>query len=94
MLYDGYTIYVTPTTLPTFRELENIIKCAGGRCVGQLQELPVHKKKIIVVSAVTDSTLWPNIKLKFPDAVIIDTEGFMTSILKQKIDFHKKRVIG
>lgn len=59
-----------------------------------MADFPVHQKRILVVSDVADKKFWPKIKRKFPTAIIIDTEAFMVSILKQKIEFSPKRIIG
>lgn len=68
-----------------------IIECAGGRL---LTEESRPGDELLAISTTEDSRDWPSIQKLFPGITIINTKGFMISIMNQKLNFSKCFVLA
>lgn len=67
-----------------------IIKSAGGKCIQNLEKgKPNADDIILAVSCKEDRQQWPLLRQRHPKITIINTEGFMLSIMRQHIDFKR-----
>lgn len=63
----------------------DIIGCAGGHCMLNLEELPRRGDTVLAVSSSDDRKLWPQLRRLHPDLMIVSTEGLMLSVMQQQL---------
>lgn len=88
-LFAGYQILASPNTQPTPTEIDEIVRCAGGEFI--LNPTVQHKsdRKIVLITEKKDKKLWKKYQDFYKNIVIVSSEGFMQSIMRQKILFSK-----
>lgn len=81
----------TPNVQPTELEIADIVGCCGGKYIGS----PLSKRGqrtnaiVVLITSRKDRKLWDKYRTAYPDLQIVSGEGFMQSILQQKITFSK-----
>lgn len=72
---------------PVTPEIAEIVECAGGKYADN----PLKKRKpntaAVLISHKKDSKMWKYYKDAHPDIQIVSSEGFLQSVMQQKINF-------
>lgn len=79
----------TPNAQPTTDEICEIVECAGGKYANSASMKRKPKAKAVLITHKKDKKLWPDYRRYHPDVQIVSSEGFMQSIVQQKINFPK-----
>lgn len=90
-LFVGYHIFATQHVQPTRDEIAEIVECSGGRYSAScpLDEPPRDKlnTKFVLISHKMDAKQWNKFRKPYPDIQIVSSEGFLQSVVQQKINF-------
>lgn len=86
-LFENYLILATPNAQPTPNEIAEIVACAGGEFSFNPKFQRKSNKKIVLVTDKRDRKLWGDYRRFYADIEIVSSEGFMQSVVRQKITF-------
>lgn len=91
-LFTNYHIIATPNAQPTTDEIGEIVECSGGKYG---DKAPIKRKpntKLVLITHKKDKKLWPIYRQIHPGIQIVGSEGFMQSVVQQKINFSQFEV--
>lgn len=86
-IFTNFHVFTTPNVQPTADEIAEIVECAGGKYASSVSIKRKANSKAILISHKKDSKLWPAYRESHPDVQIVSSEGFMQSVVQQKINF-------
>ncbi|XP_031631860.1 uncharacterized protein LOC116346097 [Contarinia nasturtii] len=86
-LFKNYHIFATHNVQPTKEEIAEIVECCGGKFADNPDKKRKPNTVAVLISNKKDSKMWNAYRKAHPDVQIVSSEGFMQSILKQKITF-------
>lgn len=86
-LFDNCQVFATPNVQPVPDEIAEIVQYCGGEYFYTLPKKLKQSAKIVLFSHIKDKKLWQKYQSAFPKIEIVGCEGFMQSVMKQRISF-------
>lgn len=86
-LFTNYHIFATPNAQPATEEICEIVECSGGKYGDSALIKCKSDAKAVLITHKKDKKLWPDYRRAHPDIQIVSSEGFMQSVVQQKINF-------
>lgn len=73
--------------MPTVVEICDIVECAGGKYANDAQVKCDKNRTAVLITDKKDRKLWKIYQDMHPGIQIVSSEGFMQSVVQQKIRF-------
>lgn len=72
---------------PVPNEIAELVRCGGGEFLFNPPDKFKPNDRVVLVTENADNRLWRKYQRMYGDIMIVRSEGFMQSILQQKINF-------
>lgn len=84
----------TPNVQPTTIEISEIVQCAGGTFSSDTHPAKCDKNRMpVLITDKKDRKLWTKYQAEHHDVMIVNCEGFMQSVVQQKIRFPEYKLV-
>lgn len=77
----------TPNSQPVPNEIAELVRCGGGEFLFNPPAKFESNDRVVLVTEKDDNRLWRKYQRMYGDIMIVSSDGFMQSILQQKVNF-------
>lgn len=86
-LFEKYKFMATPNSQPVPNEIAELVRCGGGEFLFNPPDKFEINDCVVLITEKDDNRHWRKYQRMYDNIRIVSSEGFMQSILQQKINF-------